>query len=185
MFKEIRPAIVLIIAFTIITGLVYPLVMTGIAEVIFPHQAQWQPDREGRQGGRLRIDRAIFHQRSLFPWPPVGHAWSRSQRPEQDVSVPYNAANSMGSNLGPTSKALIDRVKGDVDKLKAENPSAQVPVDLVTTSGSGLDPHISPEARLFPGAPRREGPQHAGRSLRRSSPSTSRAGPWASSASRA
>src|SRR5262249_35345486 len=65
------------------------------------------------------------------------------------VDAPYNAANSGGSNLGPTNKTLIDRVKGDVDKLKAENPSARVPIDLVTTSGGGLDPHLSPEAALF------------------------------------
>ena len=69
--------------------------------------------------------------------------------PSKTISVPYNAVNSMGSNLGPTNKALIDRVKGDVDTLKAENPSAQVPIDLVTTSGSGLDPDISPEAAYF------------------------------------
>src|SRR6202035_2143178 len=67
----------------------------------------------------------------------------------KNVDAPYNAANSGGSNLGPTNKVLIDRVKGDVDKLKAENPSVPVPIDLVTTSGSGLDPHISPEAAFF------------------------------------
>ena len=83
--------------------------------------------------------------------------------PTKTVAAPYNAANSMGSNLGPTNKALIDRVKGDVDKLKAENPSAQVPIDLVTTSGSGLDPAHLSGCRLFPGAAHCEGAQHVGR----------------------
>ena len=90
-----------------------------------------------------------FSQRPVFPRPAVGDDGARSEGPVQDVDAPYNAANSGGSNLGPTSKALIERVKGDVEKLKAENPSATVPIDLVTTSASGLDPDISPEAALF------------------------------------
>ena len=100
------------------------------------------------------------------------------------VDAPYNAANSMGSNLGPTNKALIDRVKGDVDKLKEENASAPVPIDLVTTSGSGLDPHISPAGRPVPGAARRQGPQPArGPRAPARRRRTSRAAPSVSSAS--
>ena len=94
------------------------------------------------------------------------------------VPAPYNAANSGGSNLGPTNKALIERVQGDVEKLKQENPSAQVPTDLVTTSGSGLDPHISPAAALFQVPRVAQSPQHAGRSR---APARRRAGRGADS----
>ena len=106
MLKEIRPAIVFFVALTLITGLVYPLAMTGIAEVAVSLPGARQPDREGRQGGRLGVDRPGFHQRPLLPWPPLGHARAGPGRPERKRrSVPYNAANSMGSNLGPTNKA--------------------------------------------------------------------------------
>ena len=109
-----------------------------------------QPDREGRQGDRLRPDRAGVQGRQILPWPALGDLGRRTRPiPTKTVSAPYNAANSGGSNLGPTSKALNDRIKEDVEKLKAENPSAAVPIDLVTTSASGLDPDISPEAALF------------------------------------
>jgi potassium-transporting ATPase KdpC subunit len=111
MLREIRPAILVLLLLTLITGLAYPLAMTGIAGVIFPSQAQ---------GSLIEKDGKVI-----------------------------GSANSGGSNLGPTSKALADRLKEDVEKLKAENPNMPVPVDLVTTSGSGLDPDISPEAALF------------------------------------
>ena len=141
MLKEIRPAIVLIVALTLITGLVYPLAMTGIAEVIFPVPGARQPDREGRQGRRLGADRAGLRRATSIS--TAGRR--RPTRPTRRIrprpsTRPTMPSNSMGSNLGPTNKALIDRVKGDVDKLKAENPSLPVPIDLVTTSGSGLDP---------------------------------------------
>jgi potassium-transporting ATPase KdpC subunit len=149
MLHEIRPAIVFIIALTLITGLVYPLVMTGIAGVLFPYQAQGSLiEKDGKVIGSELIGQSFtsdsyFHGRlsaTLGPDPAD---------PSKTASVPYNAVNSMGSNLGPTNKALIDRVTADVDKLKQENPSTHVPIDLVTTSGSGLDPHISPDAAYF------------------------------------
>jgi potassium-transporting ATPase KdpC subunit len=149
MLKEIRPAIVFIIALTVITGLAYPLAMTGIAGVIFPRQAQGSiVERDGKVVGSELIGQ-VFADDKYFHGRPSATTTPDPKDPTKNVDAPYNAANSGGSNLGPTSKPLAERVKGDVDKLKAENPAAPVPVDLVTTSGSGLDPHISPEAALF------------------------------------
>ena len=149
MLREIRPAIVLLVGLTLITGLAYPLAMTGIASVLFPKQAQGSLiEQDGKVVGSALIgqefkDDKYFHGRPSATTAPDPNDSTKT------VPAPYNAANSGGSNLGPTSKALADRVKEDVDKLKAENPSQPVPVDLVTTSGSGLDPDISPEAALF------------------------------------
>jgi K+-transporting ATPase ATPase C chain len=149
MLKEIRPAIVFIVALTVITGLIYPLAMTGIAGVIFPNQAQGSLIRKGEKIVGSSLIGQVFADDKYFHGRPSATTTPDPKDPTKNVDAPYNAANSGGSNLGPTNKALIDRVKGDVDKLKAENPSVPVPVDLVTTTGSGLDPHISPEAALF------------------------------------
>jgi K+-transporting ATPase ATPase C chain len=149
MLKEIRPAIVLIIALTLITGLAYPLAITGIAGVIFPGQAQGSLiERDGKVVGSALIGQ-VFSGDGYFHGRPSATNAPDPNDPTKTVDAPYNAGNSGGSNLGPTNKALIDRVKGDVDKLKEENPSAEVPIDIVTTSGSGLDPHISPASALF------------------------------------
>ena len=149
MLKEIRPAIIILILLTLITGLAYPLAMTAIAGVIFPKQAEGSlVERDGKVVGSALIgqefkDDKYFHDRPSATTAPDPADSTKT------VPAPYNAANSGGSNLGPTSKALNDRVKEDVDKLKAENPNASVPADLVATSASGLDPDISPEAALF------------------------------------
>ncbi|WP_448030044.1 K(+)-transporting ATPase subunit C [Bradyrhizobium liaoningense] len=149
MLREIRPAIVLLLALTAITGLAYPLAMTAIAGTLFPVQAQGSLiEKDGKVIGSALIgqefkDDKYFHGRLSATLAPDPNDSTKT------VSAPYNAANSGGSNLGPTSKALADRLKEDVDKLKAENPNAAVPVDLVTTSASGLDPNISPEAAQF------------------------------------
>jgi potassium-transporting ATPase KdpC subunit len=149
MLKEIRPAIVLLVALTLMTGLAYPLAITGIAGVLFPHQAQGSLiERDGMVVGSELIGQ-VFTDDKYFHGRPSATNMPDPNDPTKNVDAPYNAANSGGSNLGPTSKALADRLQGDVDKLKAENPSAPVPVDLVTTSASGLDPHISPAAALF------------------------------------
>jgi K+-transporting ATPase ATPase C chain len=149
MLKEIRPAILILVLLTLITGLVYPLVMTAIAGVIFPNQAQGSLiERDGKVVGSALIGQE-FKDEKYFHGRPSATTAPDPKDSTKTVPAPYNAANSGGSNLGPTSKALDDRVKEDVDKLKAENPSAPVPVDLVTTSASGLDPDISPEAALF------------------------------------
>jgi potassium-transporting ATPase KdpC subunit len=149
MLREIRPAIVLVIALTLITGLVYPLAMTGIAGVIFPYQAQGSLiEKDGKVVGSALIGQ-VFADDKYFRGRPSATTTPDPKDPSKNVDAPYNAANSGGSNLGPTNKTLIDRVKGDVDKLKAENSSMPVPIDLVTTSASGLDPDISPEAALF------------------------------------
>jgi K+-transporting ATPase ATPase C chain len=149
MLKEIRPAIVFVVALTLITGLVYPLAMTGIAAVIFPYRAQGSMiERDGKVVGSELIGQ-VFAGDGYFHGRPSATNTPDPQDPTKTVDAPYNAANSGGSNLGPTNKVLVDRVKGDVDKLKEENPGVLVPQDLVTTSGSGLDPHISPAAALF------------------------------------
>jgi len=149
MLKEIRPALVILVALTAITGLAYPLAMTGIAGVLFPDQAEGSLIvRNGTVIGSALIGQEFKDQKYFHGRPSATSAPDPADS-TKTVSAPYNAANSSGSNLGPTSQALHDRIKEDVDKLKAENPAAAVPVDLVTASGSGLDPDISPEAALF------------------------------------
>jgi K+-transporting ATPase ATPase C chain len=149
MLKEIRPAIVFIIALTLITGLAYPLAVTGLAAAIFPAQAHGSLiERNGKVIGSALIGQAFagdgyFHGRlSAISAPDP-------KDPSKTIATPYDATNSMGSNLGPTSKALADRLAGGVAGLKAENPAAPVPVALVTSSASGLDPDIPPDAALF------------------------------------
>ena len=149
MVREIRPAIVVLVALTLITGLVYPLAMTGIADVIFPKQAQGSLiERNGTVVGSSLIGQPFTSNKYFHGRPSATTAPDPSDS-TKTVPAPYNAANSGGSNLGPSNKALIDRVQGDIDALKKENPNMPVPADLVTTSASGLDPHISPEAALF------------------------------------
>jgi potassium-transporting ATPase KdpC subunit len=149
MLKEIRPAIVLVVALTLITGLLYPLAMTGVAGVIFPYQAQGSLiEKDGKIIGSSLIGQ-LFADDKYFHGRPSATSTPDPKDPTKTIDAPYNAANSVGSNLGPTNKTLIERVKGDVENLKKENSSAQVPIDLVTTSGSGLDPDISPEAAYF------------------------------------
>ena len=149
MLQEIRPAIVFIVAMTLITGLAYPLAMTGIAGAIFPSRSQGSLiEKDGKVVGSELIGQA-FTKDEYFHGRLSATTMPDPQDPTKTVDAPYNAANSMGSNLGPTNQVLINRVKADVEKLRAENPSAPVPIELVTTSGSGLDPHISPEAAMF------------------------------------
>jgi potassium-transporting ATPase KdpC subunit len=147
--KQLRPALVLLTALTAITGLAYPLAMTGLAGAIFPAKAAGSLiERDGTVIGSSLIGQT-FTGAGYFHGRPSATTAPDPADASKTVPAPYNAANSSGSNLGPTSAALAERVKADVDALKAENPSAPVPVDLVTTSGSGLDPDISPEAAYF------------------------------------
>lgn len=149
MLKELRPAILLGIALLLITGLAYPLAITGIAQAVFPRQAEGSLiAQNGKVVGSELIGQSFTSDR-YFHGRPSATLGPDPADSSKSVAQPYNAANSMGSNLGPTNKALIERVQADVSKLKQENPSAPVPTDLVTTTGSGLDPHISPEAALF------------------------------------
>lgn len=149
MLREIRPAILVLVVLTLITGLAYPLAITGIAGTIFPRQAQGSLiEKDGKVIGSALIGQA-WKEDKYFHGRPSATVAPDPADSAKTVSAPYNAANSGGSNMGPTSKALADRLKEDVEKLRSENPNAAVPVDLVTTSGSGLDPDISPEAALF------------------------------------
>jgi len=149
MLREIRPAIVVLVALTLMTGLVYPLAMTGIAQIIFPYRAQGSLiERDGKVVGSELIGQEFTSEKYFHGRPSATTAPDPADS-SKTVAAPYNAANSGGSNLGPSNKTLIDRVQGDIDKLKQENPSVPVPADLVTTSGSGLDPEISPAAAYF------------------------------------
>jgi K+-transporting ATPase ATPase C chain len=147
--KHIRPAIVMIIAMTVITGLIYPLMMTGIAQAVFPYQANGSLiEKDGKVIGSALIGQN-FTSDKYFHGRPSATTDTDPSDATKTIPAPYNAGNSSGSNLGPTSKALVDRVKEDAEKLAAENPNTPIPVDLVTTSASGLDPDITPAAALF------------------------------------
>jgi len=149
MLKELRPAIVLLLGLTVITGVIYPLGMTAVSGVIFPTQAQGSLiERDGKVIGSALIGQD-FSSDNYFHGRPSATTGPDPKDASKTAPQPYNAVNSMGANLGPTNKALIDRITEDNAKLKAENPGTPVPIDLVTTSGSGLDPHISPDGALF------------------------------------
>ena len=136
--KNLLTAVLMTIVTTVLLGLIYPLVVTGLAQVIFPDQAN---------GQLIKKDGVVIGSR-IIGQPFGGPGYFRS-RPSAAGAAGYDAGASSGSNLGPTNQKLIDRVKADVEKLQAENPGKPVPIDLVTTSGSGLDPHISPAAAEF------------------------------------
>ena len=147
--NHIRPAIVMIVLMTIITGLAYPLAITGIAQAVFPYQANGSLiEKDGKVIGSALIGQN-FTSEKYFHGRPSATTEPDPKDPSKTVPVPYAADNSGGSNLGPTSKDLVDRVKGDAEKLAKENPGTPVPVDLVTTSASGLDPDITPAGAYF------------------------------------
>lgn len=149
MWKQFRPAIMMIVVMTLITGILYPLAMTGIAQVVFPYQANGSLiQQNGKVVGSALIGQNFTSDKYFHGRPSATNA-PDPKDPARTIDAPYNAANSSGSNLGPTSKALVDRVKKDAENLQAQNPTAPVPVDLVTTSASGLDPDITPAAALF------------------------------------
>ena len=148
MLSQIRPAIVLLVVMTALTGLAYPLAVTGIAQLVFPYQAKGSLiERDGRIIGSALIGQN-FTEPKYFHGRPSATTDTEPNDPSKAIPARYNAANSGGSNAGPTSKALIERVQSDVGALRKDSP-APIPVDLVTTSASGLDPDITPAAAEF------------------------------------
>lgn len=149
MRKYVFPAVMMTILMTLLTGLAYPLAMTGLAAKFFPHQANGSLiERDGKIIGSELIGQNFVSAR-YFHGRPSATTAPDPEDPTKSVPAPYNAANSSGSNLGPTSQALVDRVKADAGALSADNPSVPVPIDFVTTSASGLDPDITPATALF------------------------------------
>jgi K+-transporting ATPase ATPase C chain len=143
MLRHLRPALVMMLLMTALTGLIYPLAMTGIANVVFPYEAQGSlVARNGKVIGSALIGQN-FAGDKYFHGRPSATTDAAPNDPSKTVSSPYNAASSLASNLGPTSKALVERVKEDVEKLGG-GKDKPLPGDMVTTSGSGLDPHITP-----------------------------------------
>jgi K+-transporting ATPase ATPase C chain len=137
--KNLVTAILMTFVTTVLLGLVYPLIVTGLAQVIFPDKANGQLIRAA--------DGSVIGSR-IIGQPFVGPGYFHS-RPSAAGTVGYDAGASSASNLGPTSQKLMDRMKADIERIQAQNPGKQVPVDLVTASASGLDPHISPAAAEF------------------------------------
>jgi K+-transporting ATPase ATPase C chain len=148
-FQQLRPAILLLLVMTALTGLAYPLAVTGVAAILFPRQSAGSLiEKDGKVIGSALIGQN-FAGGTYFHVRPSATTDTDPNDPTKTVPAPYNATNSGGSNAGPTSKALVERVAADTEKLKAENPGQPVPVDLVTTSASGLDPDITPAAAEF------------------------------------
>ncbi len=149
MLKQLRPALAIVLLLTLVTGLAYPLAITGIAGLLFPHQAQGSLLRvDGKIVGSAEIGQSFSNERYFHPRPSATTVPDPKDATKM-VPKAYAAESSGGSNLGPTNRTLIDRIKVDAEKLRAENPGTAVPPDLVTTSASGLDPDISPEAARF------------------------------------
>src|SRR3954466_12468313 len=147
--KHIRPAIVMIVVMTVITGLIYPLLMTGIAQAVFPYQANGSLiEKDGKVIGSALIGQN-FSSDKYFHGRPSATSDNDPNDATKTVPSPHNAPNSAGSNIGHTANALVDRLKDDAAKLAAENPNTPIPADLVTTSASGLDPDITPAGALF------------------------------------
>jgi len=149
MLNQIRPAIVFIVLMTLLTGILYPLAMTGAAQALFRNQANGSLiEQDGKVIGSTLIGQP-FASEKYFHSRPSATTTADPNDATKTVPAPYNAANSSGSNLGPTSQSLIDGVKAAAEPLHAENAKPLIPVDLVTASGSGLDPHITPAAAQF------------------------------------
>ena len=140
MLKELKPALLMLLVLTLLTGVAYPLLVTGVAQAVFPHQANGSLiERDGKVVGSELVGQ---------PFSDPKYFWTR---PSATGPMPYNAGASSGSNQGPLNPALADAVKARIEALKAADPgnTARIPVDLVTASGSGLDPHISPAAAEY------------------------------------
>jgi K+-transporting ATPase ATPase C chain len=149
MLQYIRPAIVLIVLMTLLLGVIYPFAITGFAMVVFPHRAGGSMiTRDGTVIGSALIGQN-FTSDKYFHGRPSATNTPDPNDPSKNVDAPYNAANSSGSNLGPTSQALVDRVKGDVEAWRKDGVTEPIPADAVTTSASGLDPDISPAYALL------------------------------------